>query len=354
MIQLAAGRLTWPTYLRYWAVGLGATGLVMAICLMIGVDPLHPERTAFAWPAQSVLELRLTRVGSAALVGAALAASGVLLQALLRNPLAEPYVLGISTGSSVAVLVWVLFGMSVFGAVEHGHIPAWLESVFAYGEVLPAVIGALLASVAVFTIAGVTSGATLEPLTLLLVGVVISAFNGALIVLLNSIAPHGNRPDIINFLIGYIDSISPTTLLVAGGVFVASWVAGLLAAPSLNIAALSDTEATSLGLRLARMRTLCFVLASIMTASAIALARSIAFVGLICPHICRVLFGSDHRQLLVTAPFCGAIFLMLADALVQILRGIFPVTVPVGVITALAGGPFFLILLMQRRTTLHD
>ena len=340
-------RLTWPVYLRYWLVGIVATAAVAYLCVHIGSDA---NGFSFGWPSSALLQFRLTRVACAALVGAALAASGVLLQALLRNPLADPYVLGISTGSSVFVLLWLIFGGALLAAVEHGSLPHWVAGLVTYGEMLPAIIGALITCVVVFGVARASSDGVLDPLALLLVGVVVSAFNGALIVLLNAIAPHGVRANIMSFLIGYIsDGTPPGVVLLAALVLLVGWLPGLLAAPLMNIASLSDVEAGSLGVRLSLLRTLLFVAASVMTAAAIALARSIAFVGLICPHVCRLLFGPDHRQLIVTAPFCGAIFLMLADALVQILRSVFPGDLPVGVITALAGGPFFLVLLRKRQ-----
>jgi len=341
------GQLTWSKYAAYWGLGIAATLFVGTLCLLI--DTGATGGITLNWPAADVIGLRLTRVGSAALVGAALAAAGVLLQALLRNPLADPYVLGISTGSSVGVLIWVIGFGAIAAGLESGTIPHWMGLLVNNGEALPAVLGALASCVAVFGIARATSPNALQPLTLLLVGVVVSAFNGALIILLNSLKPQGVMADITVYLIGHIsDGTSTAQVMIAAAVFAAGWAAGLLAASAMNVASLSDTEAASLGLRIGRLRTVCFVAASVMTAAAIALARSIAFVGLICPHVCRLAFGPDHRQLMVTAPFCGAVFLMLADAGVQLARPIFPHYLPVGVVTALAGGPFFLILLRHR------
>jgi iron complex transport system permease protein len=348
-------RPTAPHYARYWIIGLLATVVVMALCLL--VDSADTRHLAFDIPTERFLGLRFARVGSAALVGAALAASGVLLQALLRNPLADPYVLGISTGSSVGVLLWVLSFGPLLALAQSGSMPVWcatiLTALVSNGEAIPALVGALVTCFVVFAVARANSpggggggGGGVEPLTLLLVGVVVSSFNGALVILLNSLRPQGLSSNITMYLIGNInDEASRTQMLVALAIFLAGWLIALLGAGAMNVAALSDTEATSLGLRLARLRTLLFVVASVMTAAAIALARAIGFVGLICPHVCRLLFGPDQRQLIVTAPFCGAVFLMLADALVQISKPWIPYSLPVGVITALAGAPFFLVLL---------
>ena len=339
-------------YLAYWGCGIAAVLVVMALCLLVGADSHHISfglpnlRAEDGW---YFLRFRLVRVTSAALVGAALAAAGVLFQGLLRNPLADPYVLGISTGSSVAVLTWVASFTAVLTMVEHGVLPQWVAVLVTNGEAVPALIGALVTCVAVFAIARANSSQSIEPLTLLLVGVVVSAFNGALIILINSLLPYGVSVNITTYLIGNIDDgTGMWALITAAVLFLAGWAFGLLAAGQMNIAALSDVEATSLGVRLGRLRTLCFIAASVMTAAAISIARAIGFVGLICPHICRLIFGPDQRQLIVTAPFCGAVFLMLADALVQLSRPWLPLSLPVGVVTALAGGPFFLVLLRRR------
>ncbi|MEI8195248.1 MAG: iron chelate uptake ABC transporter family permease subunit [Phycisphaerae bacterium] len=348
--------LAWQRYVQYWILGLVATALVLGFCLL--VDSSNPGHLAFNIPTHRLASYRLVRVGSAALVGAALAASGVLLQALLRNPLADPYVLGISTGSSVGVLIWVISFGKLLAVADAAAMPAGvgaiLRVIIENGESIPALVGALLTCAMVFWIARMNSpgasrgggGSGLDPLTLLLVGVVVSSFNGALVILLNSLKPQGFNADITVYLIGFInDRASNTQILVGLVIFLGGWAVALASAGAMNVASLSDTEATSLGLRLSRLRTLLFIVASIMTAAAIALARAIGFVGLICPHVCRLLFGPDHRQLIVTAPFCGAIFLMLADALVQISKPWIPYSLPVGVVTALCGAPFFLVLL---------
>lgn len=330
--------------------GLCAGAVVFLLCVMVGPDPLSPGRTIFAWPDSAVASYRFTRIISAAIVGAALATAGVIFQALLKNPLADPYVLGISSGSSMMTLLWAIIAAPLLSSQAARQSPELFRLIVEGGEIFPAILGAMITCVIVFWVAYTVSGKTLEPLTLLLVGVIISSFNGALILLLNSLAPHGVRADIYTYLIGHIsDGISSTTLAVATGVFALAWIAAISMSGAMNIATLSDTEALSLGIRVKRLRIFSFITASILTAAAIALARSIAFVGLICPHICRALFGPDHRQLIITAPFCGAIFLMLADMTVQVVKPIFPQYLPVGVITALAGGPFFLMLLRKSR-----
>jgi iron complex transport system permease protein len=185
-------------------------------------------------------------------------------------------------------------------------------------------------------------------LTLLLVGVVISAINGGILMLLQAMSPPNVQANFLNFVMGSIGSdVTLGRLRVAMIVVAVGYLPVLLAARSLNIGTLSEMEATSLGVNVGRLRNLCFIAASVLTAGAIMLAGPIGFVGLICPHICRSLVGADHRRLTVAAPLCGAAFLMLADTFVNA-TGALIGELPVGVVTALCGGPFFLMLLRRR------
>jgi len=297
----------------------------------------------------NVLEQRLPRVIAAGIVGTALAAAGVTLQALLRNPLADPYVLGISSGSTVGVMLWLLIPTLMPGLMT--ALPSILVTA---GPSIPAVAGALLTCVLVFVLARGAGGAGggMQPVTLLLVGVVISSMNAAVLMVLNSLAPHGLKSDMASFMLGSISegALTPGLLAVAAVVLLVGYVPTLLAAYALNIGTLSDTEATSLGINIQRLRVLCFVCASIMTGAAILLSGPIGFVGLICPHICRRLKwigGADHRILMIAAPLCGAAFLMLADSVVRVGATLNKGLFPVGVVTALCGGPFFLYLLKR-------
>ena len=163
---------------------------------------------------------------------------------------------------------------------------------------------------------------------------------------LNSFAPPGIQLNFLNYLMGAISSDTTWPLLALAAALIAIGTLPLyLAGRSLNIGSLPDLDAASLGINPAKLRTLCFTSASLTTAAAIMLAGPIGFVGLICPHICRRLVGSDHRKLLLAAPLAGAIFLMLADTFVNATGNLFHGELPVGVITALCGGPYFLFLL---------
>ena len=342
----APARLTWRRYLAYWCCGTVAVLAVMVLCLMIGGG--RELSFGLPTPGSDIFAFRLTRVTTAALVGAALAASGVLLQGLLRNPLADPYVLGISTGSSVAVLAWVASFASVLTLVERGALPPWVAQIVTNGEAVPAIIGALLTCVAVFAIARASSANALEPLTLLLVGVVVSAFNGALIILINSLLPEGVSANIITYLIGNISDGTGTSGADRGLGHLPGRLGGRLVRRGPD----EHRRALGRGSHQPRHPPFASPHAVLYRRQRHDRRRHRAGPG----HRVRRSdlpahlpgdFRPGPRQLIVTAPFCGAIFLMLADALVQLSHPFFPVYIPVGVVTALAGGPFFLVLLRR-------
>jgi len=339
--------LTLPRYLSLWAISLLLVALVFLLCICFGPGVPGISAVQFGWPTSDEFSLRIMRILPAALVGLALSASGVALQALLRNPLADPYVLGISSGSSVGVLLWLLVVGPFYAVVANNP---FLRIALKQGALLPALAGAIATCILVFLLARSRRTSSSDSLTLLLVGVVVSAVNGALLMLLNHLAPPDVRLNLLNYMMGTISSdVTATTLTLAGVILALGYFPLLLAGKALNIGSLSDTEAISLGVNIKTLRQLCFISASIMTAASIILSGPIGFVGLICPHICRSILGADHRKLLVAAPLAGAAFLMLADTFVSATGTLFHGELPVGVITALCGGPFFLLLLHRRR-----
>ncbi len=349
------GVLTPASYARLWLVWLAIVAGVFLACMMVGTGSSAEGglQVRFGWPGSEIVSIRLLRVLGAAVVGFALAGAGMTLQALLRNSLADPYVLGISTGSAVGVMVWLLISQAAFA--ELMGVPDWFwRRAVRCRRWRGALVGCLL----VFVLARATRGAgsaggggEIEPVTMLLVGVVVSAMNAALLLVLNAMSPRGVRAELATYLLGAIseNDLSFGLLWVAAGLLVASFVPMLLSAAALNIGTFSTVEATSLGINVGRLRGLSFLCASVMTAAALMLSGPIGFVGLICPHVCRRIVGADHRRLLVAAPLCGAAFLMVADTMVRVAivlnRGQFPV----GVVTALCGGPFFLWLLRRER-----
>ena len=270
-------------------------------------------------------ELRLPRALAAFAVGGLLALSGALLQVLLRNPLADPYVLGISGGAAVATLLSMLAGLGA----------GWLRG--------NAFLGAMLSMLIVFGLS--RAGAVWTQNRLLLTGVVVAAGWGAVISLILAIAPAAQVQGMLFWLIGDLSYASqPGVAIVAllAGLAVSLW----LARP-LNLLMRGENVAATLGENPARLRLMIYLLASLLTAMAVTLAGSIGFVGLIIPHILRLAGGSDHRFLLPASVLFGGGFLTVADTLAR--SGAAPMQLPVGVLTALLGVPVFLFLLARTR-----
>ncbi|HEY7091000.1 MAG TPA: iron ABC transporter permease [Tepidisphaeraceae bacterium] len=315
-------------------LGIGALIWIIlaAACLTVG------STGTIGLPTRDQFAFRLDVVLLASLVGAALASAGVTYQAILQNPLADPYLLGISTGASLAAYLWR------FAPLTSGPLAGWSQQAFAFA-------GAIVAVVIVFSIAGFRG--RLEPLTLLLVGVIVNAVNASIYLLLNSIfrdLPGTGGP--LTFLIGGLQtSLETSQKLAALACVGVGWIVLLSMSGQLNVAVLSEGEAMSLGVRIHRLRWVALIVASLVTASAVAISGPIGFVGLVCPHLARLVVGNDQRRLLPIATAIGAGLLAIADAASRKLAGQSGVNtlLPVGVLTGLLGGPFFLLLLWQSR-----
>jgi iron complex transport system permease protein len=278
----------------------------------------------------------------ASLVGAALGAAGVVYQAILRNPLADPYLLGVSSGAALFAFAW---RFPFAGALGGAIVLALSQQAFAF-------VGAM-ASVGIALVLASRAG-RLEPVTLLLVGVIVNAINGALFLLLNARFPEvtAGSGDALSFLVGGIQTnLMPQQEIITLIVFATGFAILLCFCGQLNVATLSESEAQSLGVQIHRVRWTGLIIASVITAAAVSISGPIGFVGLICPHLMRLIVGQDQRKLLPAATAAGAALLAIADAFARMLSGakLVNTVLPVGVLTALLGGPFFLLLLWRSR-----
>lgn len=277
-----------------------------------------------------IRELRLPRAIQGALVGAALAASGATFQALLRNPLAEPYILGVSGGAAVGAVGAVVLGWALYAA--------WAIPVAAFA-------GAILAIVLVLRIAH-SIGRALDTRILLLAGVVVGAFFNACILLVLTFADVESFRSAIFWMMGSLSGATwGATGLFALYMLPAALVLLALARP-LNLLAVGEETAAYLGIPVERTKTLAYATASLLAAAAVAASGVIGFVGLIVPHMVRLLWGSNHRFLIPASMLLGASFLVLADVLARVAAA--PTELPVGVVTAFVGVPFFIWLLRRR------
>ncbi len=292
---------------------------------------LHPSRTGDA--GAIVFTLRLPRVLAAALVGAALAATGVIFQGLFRNPLADPFVLGTSGGAALG------------GAVAIFLLPTLTFAGFGATAVL-AFCGSVLTMIVVWYVARASGRLAME--TLLLAGFAIGTMlNAATVVFeLHEEASNSGLRVLASWLHGQLGMPTWGQLGLIFPLVVISIACGLPVATRLNTLALGEEYAAQLGTDVGRVRIAAVVLGSLLTASAVSLGGLIGFVGLLIPHFMRILIGPDHVRLLLASALGGAIFLVIADALARTVFS--PMEIPVGVFTAFVGGPAFLYLLNRR------
>jgi len=289
----------------------------------------------WSWPSADIVDLRLGALASAAVAGASLGLAGVLLQALLRNPLASPFVLGLSSGAGLGVSIAAL-GAS-WGA-------AWMV---ADGGMIAASVGSALALIIVVA-AGRRHGA-IDPVTLLLAGVVVASVAGAMTVLVQYLMPPSSRGDLMAWAMGRIPELPARAPLAAGGVLLAAIGAwSIMRARWLDAACTADDEAASLGVDLPGLRWRLVILSGALAGASVVLCGPIAFVGFVAPHVARLLLGAGHRGLVIAAPILGAALLIGADAL----RLAMPLPgagkLPVAVVTAILGGPIFLWVLRRQ------
>ncbi len=326
------------------AAGVLAVALAVAASCLLGAQPISLAAALRGEdPDASILiGLRLPRAALAALVGCALAGAGTALQALLRNPLAEPFVLGVSGGAALGgslVMVAATGVARLSGAA--GELLGAAPPVAA-----GAVAGAAASTVLVFGLGRV--GGRLVPEAALLVGVVFNAFAAGVITLIKLVVSPEQASRLLYWLLGAVGYETPGTLALGAALVLAAVGALVALSAQLNLLTLGDEEAATLGLDVRRARALVFFAASAATGAAVALAGMVGFVGLIVPHLVRRVVGPDHRLLVPASALFGAAFLVLADALARLAFLPLGTEPPVGAVTAFLGGPFFLWLL--RRT----
>ena len=333
-----------------WISTLGGLGVVslmtFILCLGFGAERisffqvvsilaqgpfLQSENLEF--PRHIILwQVRVPRILLAFMVGGSLAAVGASLQALLRNPLADPFVIGISSGAALGASVAILFGVGL-------SILTLLVLPFC------AFLGALLSILVVYRIA--VSYGSFSIHALLLGGVVLNAIFSALVLFLTTLADPYKASGMYAWLMGSLTGPDfQTVLVLAGYLFLGIFVL-VSQASALNLLTLGEEAARSLGVEVERVKRVVFTASALLTGAVVAFSGLIGFVGLIVPHAVRLMFGADHRLLLLASGILGGMFLMVADTVARTLLS--PAEIPVGVVTALVGGPIFLYLLVQRR-----
>ncbi|MBX9259265.1 iron ABC transporter permease [Desmonostoc muscorum CCALA 125] len=320
-------------YRVLWAILIFGVGLVVTLALSLSQGAVPLSMSEF-WQAilregdpvkQTILwDLRLPRICAAVIVGAALGMSGALLQGMLRNSLADPFILGISAGAGLIVIlmiVWQIFPIAI-------PLAAW--------------IGAILTSAIVILLGRAGSGISVE--RLILGGVAISSLFGAVQSTLLLLAEDGQIQIALSWLVGSLNGRGWQEISTASPYIIVALVGGCLLARSVNVLALGDDLAVGLGLSLTRSRLLIGGVATLLAAGAVSISGLIGFVGLVVPHAVRLLVGTDHRFVLPLSALAGAWLLTFAD----LLSRLGAVELPVGSVTALLGSPLFIWLLYRR------
>ena len=274
-----------------------------------------------------LFDIRLPRILLGAAVGGSLAVAGASYQSLLRNPLAEPYLLGISNGAAVGTMIALVF----MGAHE------WSRPLMAFS-------GALIATFVVYRLAQGRTGAT--PERLILAGVIVTTFLSSAIVFVTTLMDATRIRSFTFWLLGDLSGTTTKLLWLALFVAVAGTIVLAAHARSLNLLMLGERDAFDLGVEVSRVRLVVFIVASLLVGSSVASSGSVGYVGLVVPHLVRLSLGSDNRITVPAAAICGAIFVVVADTIARTV--IAPRELPVGAITALIGAPLFVYLLRRR------
>lgn len=302
--------------------------------LGLGEPTLSPLRDGIVW------QLRMPRVLTAAAVGAGLALCGAVMQAVIRNPLADPYLLGLSSGASVGAVVVLVLGWAV------------LLPVAAFGGALVALLATLGLAFGAGRAGGAAggTGARLAPTATVLAGVAVTSVFGAVtsLVIFWS-ATNDSYREILNWLLGSLAGTDWTSVAIAGVALAVVGVPLLASARTLDAFAVGESGAAALGVGVGRSRVLLLGGTALLTGALVAVSGSIGFVGLVLPHAVRLVVGPGHRALLPLSALAGAIFLIWADTGARTLFD--PRELPVGILTALIGGPVFAWLLLRRRST---
>lgn len=310
--------------------------LAFGLLLAMGVSArLLATRGGFEWPSDpTILELRALRVCAAITIGAALATAGVLLQSMLRNPLASPFILGLTSGAGLGIVIATYVGWVISRELMTNRPPLGA-----------AVLGAFGALGLVYALS--QRRGLVDPTTLILVGVIVSVICGAVTELFLHLMPDQGLAVYARWVMGEISEettwgrVALIATLTTLGLGASIWMA-----PALDAAALGEDEARSVGVRLGLLHAASFIIAGVLTAGTIVLAGPIGFVGLICPHVARLAGGARHRGLVIGAALAGAALLVFADLAVT-LPTLASGRMPIGVLTALLGGPVFILLLRK-------
>ncbi len=319
LISASSGQLSIP-------VGEVASGFLQGIGIDVGGAASHPQAYNTLW------SVRFPRVAMAAAVGAALAIGGVLMQGAFGNPLAEPSVVGVSSGAAVGAAAAIVFGLTAFGS--------WTQVVCAF-------VAGVATTAAVYLFS--RSNGRTEVVTLVLTGIAINAVAGALLAFLMFIGDTQAREEIVFWQMGSLAGSRWEQVVIVAPIAIIGILLSMRLARSLDILSLGERSARHLGVDVERLRIFSILLVGLLTAAAVSFVGIVAFVGLVVPHLIRMMIGPGHRMLIPASVVGGALVLTAADLFAR--TAVAYADLPLGMITALVGGPFFFWLLRRTRRT---
>ena len=318
------------------AAGLGAVSIspLSIIKMTLNKTALFNFTATWQPSAETILfQIRLPRVIAAALVGSALASAGVLFQGLLRNPMADPYIIGTSAGAAFGATVAMMLPISL-ALLSFGLVP------------IAAFVGALAAVLVVYNLARV--GGKTPVVSMLLAGFAVSAMLTAVMFFMVTLSGKpGLLQNVYSFLMGSVSVSGWSKIIIVAPLIIGGIIAARFLAFRLNAFAIGEEGAAYLGIDVERDKLIVLALGSLLTAAAVSISGLVGFVGLVVPHAVRLLFGPDHRLLLPAAALFGGAFVVLADLLARTMLS--PTEIPLGILTAIIGAPFFIYLLRRTR-----
>ncbi|MDT0307505.1 iron ABC transporter permease [Streptomyces sp. DSM 44917] len=333
-VYLALGAAILGVLVLSGATGPAEVGAADAVRVILGHllpdAPWMSDGSITRLQDQAVWQFRLPRTLLAGLAGGGLALAGALMQAAVRNPLAEPYVLGVSAGAGVGAVAVITLGSAAVGGLPLSGA---------------AFLGALAATAAVYLLA--RQGGVLAPTRMILAGVALGSLLSAVTSYLTLTTEAQNVFSVLFFLLGSVSAATMDQLAVPAAALAAVTLFALLNARALNALLVGDENATALGVNVNRLRGQLVIAASLLTGAVVAVSGGIGFVGLVVPHAARILVGADHRRMLPVAVLGGALFLMAADVLARTVAE--PTEIPIGIVTAVVGAPCFLWLIRRGR-----
>ena len=316
------------------SLGWGAAGqthVIEALLASIGIGQAELRDTVI------LFDIRMPRTLLAAAVGAALAVSGAILQGLFRNPLADPGLIGVSAGAGFGAVAAIVLG---------GLLPLWLQSLVGFYLVpLAAFAGGWVSTILLYLVA--TRNGRTSVATMLLAGIALGALSGAVTGVIVFSADDDQLRDLTFWGMGSVAGATWPKVWTAGPLIILSLVAAPFLARSLNALALGEASARHLGIPVQRMKNVAILTVACSVGASVAVTGGIGFVGIVVPHLLRLVHGPDHRGLLINAGLLGAVMLLLADGVSRTV--IAPAELPIGIVTALIGGPFFLWILLKNR-----